>query len=375
MVNLGILISSEPQLTNWIGILVDKLYQQIGNFGWTVVIFTLILKVIVSPFDFWQKASTRKNNRAMKLMKPELDRINESYAGNPQVLQKKQMELYKQYGYSMWGACLPSLLTLVIFLVVFSGFNACVKYENQMMVYQLTQTYKQEVVEAGKLDVVSTGDAEADAAKIAATNAEIDATMLRAYEELKTNPDGSNRWKWLWVENVFMPDNWADVVPDISTYAGTGMGKLNASLTDVNFPYSSQYGNAYDALLKPAMREYNKVDRGSSFKTFWDVKHWNGYLILPILSLALSIFSMRLTKGTQPETPTRYDAEGKPIPGSNANSMKYMMWLMPIMIGVFSLFYSAAFCIYMFTNSFMTVGINLVYNAVTKHKDKAEGNA
>lgn len=358
MVDLSTLLLDAPVLSNWIGKLVDLLYHQIGNFGWTVVIFTLILKVIVSPFDLWQKSATRKNNKAMRRMKPELDRLNEAYAGNPQVMQKKQMELYKQYGYSMWGACLPSILTLVIFLVVFSGFNACVKYENQLMVYTLTQTYKEDVVATGMLDTAS--------------DAEIDAYMLQKYEELKVNEDGTQKWKWLWVENVFMPDTWADVVPDISTYAGTGMGKLNASLTDVNFPYSSTYGNAYDAILKPAMRQYNKVDAGSAWKTFWDVKHWNGYLILPILSLALSIFSMRLTRGLQPETPTQYDANGKPI-GGGANNMKYMMWVMPVMIGVFSLFYSAAFCIYMFTNSFITVGINLIYNAVTAKKDKAEG--
>ena len=361
MVDLNLLFLDAPVLTNWIGKLVHLLYDQIGNFGWTVVIFTLILKVIVSPFDLWQKSATRKNNRAMKLMKPELDRINEAYAGNQQVLQKKQMELYKQYGYSMWGACLPSIITLVIFLVVFSGFNACVKYENQLMVYNLTQTYKQEIVETGLLD---TG-----------TQEQMDGIMLDAYEKLKTNEDGTQKWKWLWIENVFMPDTWADVVPDISTYAGSGMGKLNAGLTDVNFPYNSAYGNAYDAVLKPAMRQYNKVDKGSTIKTFFDMKHWNGYLILPILSLALSIVSTRLTRGSQPETPTQYDANGKPIAGGAANSMKYMMWIMPIMIGVFSLFYSAAFCIYMFTNSFITVGINLIYNAVTKRKDRAEGIA
>lgn len=361
MVDLSLVFADAPVLTNWIGKLVDLLYHQIGNFGWTVVIFTLILKAIVSPFDLWQKSATRKNNRAMKVMKPELDKLQAAYADNPQMLQRKQSELYKQYGYSMWGACLPSILTLVIFLVVFSGFNACVKYENQMMVYNLTQTYKAEVVDTGKLD--------------SATDEEIDGIMLDAYNALGEFENGkSQKWGWLWIDNVFMPDTWADVVPDISTYAGTGMGKLNAGLTDVNFPYSSRYGNAYDAMLKPAMRQYNKVDKGNAFKTFFDVKHWNGYLILPVLSLALSIISTRLSRGTQPETPTQYDANGKPIAGAG-NSMKYMMWLMPIMIGVFSLFYSAAFCIYMFTNSFITVLINLLYNAITKRKDRAEGIA
>lgn len=358
MVTVNFLLAEAPQLTNWIGNLVDKLYHSIGNFGWTVVIFTLILKAIVSPFDFWQKASTRKNNRAMRAMKPELDRLNAQYAGNPQALQSKQMELYKKYGYSMVGSCLPTVITLVVFLVVFSGFNACVKYENQMMVYQLTQTYKTKIVDTGLLD---TGDQEA-----------MDAIMLDAYDSLGRTEDGKAKWKWLWIDNVFMPDNWADVVPDIATYAGTGMGKLNAGMSDVNFPYYSGYDSAYNAMLMPAMRVYNKVG-SSGWKRFWDLKHWNGYLILPVLSLALSIVSTKLMRGSQPEQPTQYDKDGKPINNpAAANSMKYMTWFMPIMIGVFSLFYSAAFCIYMFTNSFVTVAINLIYNLVTARKDKAE---
>ena len=56
MVNLtSFLISSEPELTNWIGKLIYALYNGIGNFGWTVVVFTIILKVILSPLDIWQK--------------------------------------------------------------------------------------------------------------------------------------------------------------------------------------------------------------------------------------------------------------------------------------------------------------------------------
>lgn len=364
MVTMNFLLAEAPQLTNWIGKLVDALYHSIGNFGWTVVIFTIILKVIVSPFDFWQKAATRKNNRAMRAMKPELDRLQAQYAGNPQAMQSEQMKLYKKYGYSMVGSCLPTVITLVVFLVVFSGFNACVKYENQMMVYELSKVYKAEIVE--KIDP-DTGVSLLDSGNVEA----MDQIMLDAYDNLSKNEDGSSKWKWLWIDNVFMPDTWADRVPDIATYAGTGMGKLNAGITDVNFPYSSQYNSAYEALLMPAMRVYNKTGE-SSWKKFWDVKHWNGYLILPLLSLGLSILSSRLMKGNQPQQPTQYDKDGKPINNPAAGSMKYMMWMMPVMIGVFSLFYSAAFCIYMFTNSLITVLINLTYNAFTKRKDKAE---
>ncbi len=360
MVTLNFLMAEAPQLSNWIGKALYALYQAIGSFGWTVVIFTLCLKVIVSPFDIWQKIATRRNNRAMKAMKPELERLQQAYASDQAALQKKTMQLYKQHGYSMVGACLPSLITIVIFFVVFSGFNACVKYENQLIVYNLAQTYKTQVVETG---IAETGTAE-----------QIDGIMLDAYNDLSVDAKGRQKWKWLWIDNVFMADTWANRVPDIATYTGSGLGKLNSTIPDTNFNLGSASNRegVYDALLGPAMDAYNKTG-ATAWKRFWDVKHWNGYLILPILSLALSILSTFLMRGNQPEQPTQVGADGKPV--NNGMSMKMMMWIMPIMIGVFSLFYSAAFCIYMFTNSLTTVLINLIFNLVTKKKDAREDAA
>ena len=74
-------------------------------------------------------------------------------------------------------------------------------------------------------------------------------------------------------------------------------------------------------------------------------------------------------KGTTPQTQS-YDANGKAI--DTEKQMRMMNWFMPIMIGIFSLFYSAAFTIYMFFNSLITVLINLTYNLITKKKDAME---
>ncbi len=343
MVNLiEFILGGAPQLTNWIGKIIYWMYEGIGNFGWTVVVFTIALKLLLSPLDFWQKAVTRKNNKALKRMKPELEKLKKNFGGNPQVMQQKQMELYKKEGYSMLGSCLPTLLTLAIFFVVFSGFNAAVRYENQVLLHNLAETYRVEIIDANIEDID-----------------QMDTIMLNAYNEGKGNQ------KWLWVENVFMPDSWADVVPSLDTYVGTGLGKLNSKLPDnANFVVPSKYqGSVYNALLEPAMRVYNKTK-------FFDLKHWNGYLILPLLSVILSLVSNKLMKGSQPEQPPQYDKDGKEV--NTANTMKYMTLMMPVMIGVFAVFYSAAFSIYMFTNSLITVLFNLGYNVVTGKIDKKE---
>ena len=46
--------------------------------------------------------------------------------------------------------------------------------------------------------------------------------------------------------------------------------------------------------------------------------------------------------------------------------------MMPIMMGVFALFYSSAFCIYMVMNSLITVIFNLAYNAIAKKQEAKE---
>ena len=67
MVDLNILTANAPELTNLIGKFIYIMYNAIGNFGWTVVVFTIILKVILSPLDFWQKHVTRKNNNSVRI--------------------------------------------------------------------------------------------------------------------------------------------------------------------------------------------------------------------------------------------------------------------------------------------------------------------
>ena len=378
MVDLNILTANAPELTNLIGKFIYIMYNAIGNFGWTVVVFTIILKVILSPLDFWQKHVTRKNNKAMKKMAPELEKLKKQFGSDPRALQQKQMALYKKEGYSMWGSCLPTIITLVIFFVVFGGFNACVKYENETLLYNMTNYYIESVEsveltaeeEQAVLDSLAPELSETSRREevVRATVAKRDAMMLEKYNEL-----AGNKHRWLWIQNVFVSDNWNDPVASLDKYVGTGLGNIGGTLPDnlKSFvkPDGIVYSDSYNTVMGAAIREYSK--QGSSgVKKAFDMKHWNGYLVLPVLAVALSIISNKLMKGSQPEQPPQTDSEGKPI--DNKNMMKYMNLIMPIMIGVFSIFYSAAFAIYMLFNSLITVLFNLVYNLITTKKDKAE---
>lgn len=323
MVNLAHLFSAEPELTNIVGKMIQVLYGLFNNFGWTVVAFTLILKTILLPLDIWQKKVTIKNNKIMKRMKPQLEKLQKQYANNREMYGAKQMELYKKEGYSMFGACLPMFFTLAVFIVVFSGFHATVRYQNEMITYELAEMYNEG----------ARGDELAD-----------------AY--------GERLESWLWIKNVYMPDTWANTVPNFKEYSGTNLGQLRAQ-----FPANFNEVGDYDTLVKPAMDRYNK-------QNFWDIKNWNGMILLPILAVVLNFFTTMLMKNSQPEQPMQLGADGQPV--NNAASMKMMQYMMPVMIGVFSFFYSSAFTIYLFVSALFTGVFNLIFNYMIKQADKKE---
>ncbi len=108
-----------------------------------VVLFTLMLKLITLPFDYISRASTRKNSIKMEEMRPELEKLQKQYADNKDLYNQKMMALYKKNGYSMFGACLPTIITLVIFFIAIAGFNDYSRYQNLKYFRDMASSYNQ----------------------------------------------------------------------------------------------------------------------------------------------------------------------------------------------------------------------------------------
>ena len=311
----------------------------IGAFAVTVILFTLFLKIITSPLDIWQKIIARSNSKKMEVMKPELDKVNKLYANDRNMLAVKQREVYQKYKYSTFKACLPTIVTLVVFMVVFSGFNSAVKYHN-VVVFENLQTVYEENYSSAYENAVSTGANSVDAAQTATEVAE------------KAVVDNYELEKFLLTKNIFMPDTWKSPIPDVSTYAGTGMGKLG--ITDVD-------KTTYEKVMRPIIEEYNFNEKGKNA--------WNGYLILPVLVAVLSIVSSKMIKPPEQPQVAGQTEEQMKMQQSQAKTMQYMM---PVLMAVFSLFYSSAFTLYMFVSSLFSFVFNFVWNIIQKKQDAIE---
>ncbi len=87
------------------------LYRYTSNYGWVIVIFALLMKLVFWPF-------TVKNLRSMKKMQelnPKLNALRKMYRDDPEKLQQEMMELYRKHKVNPFSGCLMLLLQLPIF--------------------------------------------------------------------------------------------------------------------------------------------------------------------------------------------------------------------------------------------------------------------
>jgi YidC/Oxa1 family membrane protein insertase len=78
----------------------------IANYAWAIIVLTLLIKLVMLPFDFFNKKFMRKNTKMQALIKPELDVIKKKYGNDQKLINQKTLELYKKHNYNMGGSCL-----------------------------------------------------------------------------------------------------------------------------------------------------------------------------------------------------------------------------------------------------------------------------
>lgn len=101
----------------------------IKSYGLIILILTLMIKLVISPLTFKSYASSAK----MKVIKPEVDKINAKYPKQEDALKKQQatMDLYRKAGISTLGGCLPILLQFPILWAMFRFFPASIELRQQ----------------------------------------------------------------------------------------------------------------------------------------------------------------------------------------------------------------------------------------------------
>ena len=92
------------------GYLMDFIYEFCGNYAVSIIIFTIVTKLLLFPVNY----KTQKNAARMTLLSGKLEKLKKSYGSNPQRLQEEQQKLYQQEGINPMASCLPTLIQMFL---------------------------------------------------------------------------------------------------------------------------------------------------------------------------------------------------------------------------------------------------------------------
>lgn len=102
-------------LYNALGSLISFFYALIPSYGFSIILLTMAVCVLRMPLV----AKQVKSQQAMQRIQPELKRIQAKYKADPQKRNQELMELYKEHGVNPFAGCLPLILQMPLFIVLY----------------------------------------------------------------------------------------------------------------------------------------------------------------------------------------------------------------------------------------------------------------
>ncbi len=110
------------------------IYSIIGNYGISIIIFALLMKILLHPLSISQMRSAQR----MQLLAPEMQKIREKYKDDMQKQQQEIMKLYSEYGINPMGGCIPLLLQLPILYALWSVLRTAIDLRQASFVLWIT---------------------------------------------------------------------------------------------------------------------------------------------------------------------------------------------------------------------------------------------
>ena len=307
----------------------------VGSWGWSMVVFTVMIRLVLTPLDIKSRVSMRKTTK----LQPQMQALQKKYANDKEKLNAKTAELYKKEHVNPLSSCLPLLLTWPILIAVFGAMRMAA---NKELLMQLTQILNNEMP-----------------------------TLER----------------WLWIKNLWMPDSlFAASMPDMNTlrqipadqwlawFNGLDQGNLPVFIKDLGLTAASFDKNALTTTIQSifeAMQQNAGYVEAVAVKPGWTfnllitqfslINSFNGLLLLPILSAVSQIAMTKIMGGNQQPA----------AQGQNAGTGKFMQYFFPIFSLVICLSYSAAFALYWVAGNLVSMGQTYAINKYLDKKEKA----
>ena len=398
-----------------------------GSYILAVILLAVIVRILFAVVDVVNKRFSTKNMQINEKMKPELEAVQKKYGHDKVLLQKKQQEIYKKYQFNMVSSCLPMLIAMVLQLVVFltlwtglqnvSNYNIAKSYENTKTVYyNVLLLNEDEEIKNCVEGLIASGEDYTIDVNVAFDNMSMTVIVNGVNGEealnknitiIATNPSEegqvgvSNETIYNLIKEYAMEELPAETPSDGEEQDGTSETPETVpnDLTDYNrvirtlaeevtadyyvdnlesFLWIKNIYKAESPMTNPVFEkseitnylqkfysdEEKEIEEANGYEgQIFDYVvaglerrdlGVNGYFILVILAVGTSFLSIfinnKLTKkvsGTQP-------------------GGKMMYFIMPLILGIFTLMYTSLFAIYIIVGQIMMIALSPLTNLIVK---------
>ncbi|NLW20880.1 MAG: YidC/Oxa1 family membrane protein insertase [Clostridiales bacterium] len=331
-------------ITNSLTGVIQWIYSLIHNHGWSIVIFTLLIRTVLMPLDI----SSRKGMRKMAKIQPQINALQKKYANDKAKLQQKQSELMRKERYNPLSGCLPLLIQMPI---LFAMFGAMRLIANEQIVDQVF-------------------------------------TFLKG---------GTPQYEgWLWVKNIWMADSlFASVAPNLNALQVIGhdvwhkiwtlmpaadqqlvISSISQHVQDFAGAVDFSNAEAFKALLPQIQATLSQmpayVAQTAPMPGFENINliifslkvfaQFNGLLILPVLAGS----SQLLMTKVNPQAAGQQPAAG----GQGAGMGNFMKYFFPLFSVYITLTSNAGFALYWVTSNLIATAMSYFINLYYDRKDK-----
>ena len=397
-----------------------------------VLVFSFALRLVSFPLDFYSRAAMRKNSLKMEKLRPQLEKLQKQYANNKQLYSQKMMSLYKKEGINMFSSCLPTILTLVFFIIVLNSFSQFSYYQNVKYLYNMNTSYNSLIDkgmedydgyiwhnEEGKIVIddykiyneLNGESGNIESLVVTYSTDSVTYELESGYVRLKKTMiiDGEN-------VSFSAPLSSQEIKRDEFLATGNFDSEYQAFLTsrsltdtDENLEAfiedyqqtlsANKYRSEKQGFLwvqnvwmpdtstqHPVYSTYAEFDKAYKLSKYTTDAHQydnltakldfekgtpNGYFILVALTAGSSLLLQFVMGRSQ-----KAQMELQSVDGQGKSQQKMMMWIMPIMMAFFAFMYTSAFSLYIIMSSLSSLLTTLLINKIVdiqiKRQEKKE---
>ncbi len=286
-------------IADFLVVLLKLIFGLIKEYSVTVMLVALFVRLALLPFDLKQ----RRSARLMASIAPEVEGIKKRYANNPNQVNAKIQQLYKEHGISTLAGCLPLLIQLPLLLAFFGALKSIATQETISL-------------------------------------------FLRAAEN---GSDTIRLTRWLWVNNLWQPDSgMAGVLPTTSEFLSFLQSNAN-----IIKPQTMQLLQTKGLILfNNGVLSVNEaaytILKDNIITANGLTGYTNGWFGLPVIA-AGTMFLQQWISSRRNKTP-------------NQDQMKYMKYVYPILSLLFCTTSNAMFAIYWAFTNIYSMGTDILYN-------------